>query len=164
MKSLYEDQKQEIDKAVVGIGEYKLSSPYLSYGVEAKDWFKKNQKQRDRILDHFGKAKLSQADRDVGTSSHGTQETDPFTDERDIDERDIDERDAASGPSTSNPLKCTKLPASIQQSMWAKVISFLEDNSSYSKSPGVNDYTSVLVKLLKATLCDKERLQLQMRQ
>ena len=113
-------------------------------------------------MDRFGKAKLSQADRDVGTSSRGTDETDPFTDERD-NERD-DERDAASGPSTSNPLKCTKLPASIQQSMWAKVTSYLEDNSSYSKSPGVNDYTSVLVKLLKATLCDKERLQLQMRQ
>ena len=44
MKSLYEDPKQEIDKAVVGIGEYKLSSPYLSYGVQAKDWFKKSQK------------------------------------------------------------------------------------------------------------------------
>ena len=74
-------------------------------------------------------------------SSHGTDETDHFT-----DERDVDERDAASGPSASNPLKCTKLPASIQQSMWAKVISYLEDNTSYSKSPGVNDYTSVLVK------------------
>ena len=108
MKSLYEDQKQEIDKAVVGIGEYKLSSPYLSYGVEAKDWFKKSQKQRDRILDRFGKAKLSQADCDVGTSAHGTDETDPFT-----DERDVDERDAASGPSTSNPLKCTKLPSTV---------------------------------------------------
>ena len=136
MKSLYEDQKQEIDKAIVGIGEYKLSSPYLFYGVQAKDWFKKSQKQRDRILDRFGKAKLSQADRDVSTSAHGTDETDPFT----------DERDAASGPSTSNPLKCTKLPALIQESMWAKVYSYVEDISSYSKSPGVNDYTSVLVK------------------
>ena len=53
MKSMFEDQKQEIDKAVVGIGEYKLTSPYKSYGVQAKDWFKKNQKQRERILDRF---------------------------------------------------------------------------------------------------------------
>jgi len=59
MKSLYEDQKQEINKAVVGIREYKPSSPYLSYGVQAKDWFEKSQKQRERILDRFGKAKLS---------------------------------------------------------------------------------------------------------
>jgi len=53
---------------------------------------------------------------------------------------------AVSGPSTSNPLQCTKLPASIQQSIWAKVKSYLKDESPYSKSPGVNDYTSVLVK------------------
>ena len=51
MKSLYEDQKQEIDKAVVGIGEYKLSSPYLSYGVQAKDWFKK---ESEAMRLHFG--------------------------------------------------------------------------------------------------------------
>ena len=37
MKSLYEEQKQEIDKAVVGVGEYQLSSAYLSHGVQAKD-------------------------------------------------------------------------------------------------------------------------------
>ena len=90
MKSLYEDQKQEINKAVVGIREYKPSSPYLSYGVQAKDWFEKSQKQRERILDRFGKAKLSSADCDVSMSAHGTDERDtftdggnPFTDERD---------------------------------------------------------------------------------
>ena len=140
MKILYENQKEEIDKVIVGIGEYKLSSPYLSYGVQSKDWFKKSQKQRHRILDHFGKAKLSQADRDVDTSACGTDERDPFIDERD------NEIDAASDPSTSNPLKFTKLPASIQQSMWAKVLLYLEDDSSYTKSPEVDDYTSVLVK------------------
>ena len=136
MKSLYEDQKQEIDKAIVGIGEYKLSSPYMSYGIEAKDWFKKSQKQRERILDRFGKAKLSPAEHAVGISVHGTDEREPFGDKRDPDP----------GPSNSNPLQRTKLPASIQQSIWAKVQSYLEDESSYSKSPGVNDYTSVLVK------------------
>ena len=71
----------------------------------------------------------------VGISVHGTGKREPFGDKRDPDP----------GPS-SNPLQCTKLPASIQQSIWAKVQSYLEDESSYSKSPGVNDYTSVLVK------------------
>ena len=69
-------------------------------------------------------------------SVHGTDEREPFGDKRYPD----------SGPSTSNPLQRTKLPASIQQSIWAKVQSYLEDESSYSKSPGVIDYTSVLVK------------------
>ena len=64
-------------------------------------------------------------------SAHGTDERDTFTD--------------GGNSSTTNPLQCTKLPASIQQSMWAKVKSYLEDESSYSKSPGANDYTSVRV-------------------
>ena len=133
MKSLYEDQKQDIDKAVVGVGEYKLSSPYLSYGVQAKDWFKKSQKQRERILDRFGKAKLSLVEHGVSVCASSTDEREPLADNR-------------AGPSTSNPLQRTKLPASIQQSMWAKVQSYIQDKSSYSKSPGVSDYTSVLVK------------------
>ena len=140
MKSLYEDQKQEIDKAVVGIGEYTLSYPYLSYGVQAKDWFKKSQKQRDRILDRFGKAKLL-AVPDTSTSTTVTGEKDSFT-----DEGNSSYHDETDEPCTSNPLQCTKLPQSIQQSMWAKVQSYLADESSYSKSPGVSDYTSVLVK------------------
>ena len=28
MKGMYEEQKQEIDKAVVGLGEYQLCQPY----------------------------------------------------------------------------------------------------------------------------------------
>lgn len=129
MKTLYEDQKQEIDKAVVGVGEYELSSPYLSYGVQSKEWFKKNQEQRERILDRFGKAKLSQPEQDACSP---------------VPNFVADERD--NEPSTSNPLQHTKLPVAIQQSMWAKVQSYLEDESSYCKSPGVTDYSSMLVK------------------
>lgn len=77
MKSLYMYEART-DKAVVGIGEYALRIPYSSHGVQAKDWFKKNQKQRERILDHFSKAKLSSAVYD--TSTQVTDERDPFTD------------------------------------------------------------------------------------
>ena len=97
---MYEDQNQEIEKAVVGVGEYKLSSPYLLYGVQTKDWFKKSQKQRERILYRFGKAKLSPV-------KHGFSVCAPGTDEREQLADDI------AGPSTSNPLQHTKLPASI---------------------------------------------------
>lgn len=134
MKSLYKDQKQEIDKAYEGIRDYKLSSPYLSYGVQAKDCFEKSQKQSSHAL--FGKARLSPAEHDVGTSANGTDEKNPFT----------DKRDTASGPSTSIPLQCSTLTTSVYQSTQAKVRSSFEDDSSYSKCPGVNDYTSSLVK------------------
>ena len=129
MKSMYEDQKQEIDKAVVGLGEYQLCSSYRSLGVSTKEWFKKNEKQRTRILDRFGSAKLE---------SYCPQAED-----------DVSQRAASPGqdsPSTSNPLRCTRLPSSTQYSMWAKVQSYLEDESSYTKSPGSRDYSSILVK------------------
>ena len=65
MKSMFEEQKQEIDKAVVGLGENQLCQEYKSYGVDTKEWFRKNQKQRERVLDRFAKAEVS-------TPVHGT--------------------------------------------------------------------------------------------
>lgn len=62
MKNMFDDQKQEIDKAVVGLGEYQLCQPYQSYGIDTKVWFMKNEKQRERILDRFSKAELSTPD------------------------------------------------------------------------------------------------------
>ena len=46
------------------------------------------------------------------------------------------------GPSTSNPIACTKLPTSIQYSMWVQA--YLE--SSYAQSPEISDFSRVLVK------------------
>ena len=64
MKRLYEDQKLEIEKAVIGLGEYKLCSPYQALETESKKWFKKNSKQRERILHRFAKAELAIIDTD----------------------------------------------------------------------------------------------------
>ena len=104
---MYEEQRQEIDKAVVGLGEYQLCQPYKSYGIASKEWFNKNQKQRERILQKFANAKLIAVDQ---------AEQDDVSLEVPSDVIDQD------GPSTSNPLACTKLPTSIQYSMWAKIL------------------------------------------
>ena len=116
MKDMYEEQKQEIDKAVIGLGEYQLCPPYKSYEVTSKEWFKKSEKQRERVLQRFAKAELTTGD-------------------------SVDQ----DGASTSNPLSCTKIDASIQSAMWAKAQRYLADQL-YSKSPGVSDFSSVSVK------------------
>jgi len=77
------------------------------------------EKQRERILDRFGNARFSPADRDVCLHMALTRET-----LSQMGEILSLMRENCLGPSTSNPLQCTKLPASIQQSMWAKVKSY----------------------------------------
>lgn len=127
MKGMYEEQKQEIDKAVVGLGEYQLCQPYKLYEITSKEWFKKNQKQRERILQRFANAELKAVDQAVS-----------FEVPLDVIDQD--------GPSTSNPLACTKLPTSIQHSKWVKGQAYLNDHSLYSQSPGGSDFSNVLVK------------------
>ena len=124
MKRMFEEQKQEVDKAVIGLGEYQLCQPYQIYGIDTKVWFQKNDKQIQRLLDRFAKADLHATNRSTSSASSST----------------------ANHQGSRNPLLLTNLPESIKSSMWAKVQSYMQDESSYTKSPGVSDYSSILVK------------------
>ena len=62
MKGMYEEQKEKIDKIVVGLGDYQLCQPYKSYRVSSKEWSKKNQKQSERVLQRFPNAELKAVD------------------------------------------------------------------------------------------------------
>ena len=121
MKRMFEEQKQE---AVIGLGEYQLCQPYQIYGIDTKVWFQKNEKQRQRLLDRFAKADLHTTNRSTSSASSST----------------------ANHQGSRNPLLLTNLSESIKSSMWAKVQSYMQDESSYTKSPGVSDYSSILVK------------------
>ena len=94
----------------------------------------KNEKQRQRLLDRFAKANLSTADYSTSASS-STADHSTYTSSLTADH---------SG--SSNPLSLTNLPESVKSSMWAKVQSYMQDKSSYTKSPGISDYSSILVK------------------
>ena len=141
MKDLLQEQKQEIEKAMIGIGEYKLLPSYSDLEVPHGQWFKKNEKQRHRLLDRF-----------MNAAVRGGQNADLATVE--VSEDQSSEGffcQAQDTPSTSNPLKCIGLPAGIQSSMWDKVQRYLEDKSSYTRAPGVLDYSCVLVKSTSST-------------
>ena len=101
-----------------------LSAAYQIYGIDTKVWFQKNEKQRQRLLDRFAKADLHTTNRSTSSASSST----------------------ANHQGSRNPLLLTNLPESIKSSMWAKVQSYMQDESSYTKSPGVSDYSSILVK------------------
>ena len=127
MKTLFQEQKQEIEKAVVGLGEYKLSPKYSNLEIPHNVWFKKNEKQQGRILQRFANAEVREEnlhicmDTEMPSTASKTGSTDHKEDATESQMCDSDM------PSTSNPLQSTKLPAGLQQSMWNKVQSYIED-------------------------------------
>ena len=58
MKGLMEEQRREIERAVIGSGEYRLRKEYHHLTVEPSKWFKMTTEQRRRKLDQFMKADL----------------------------------------------------------------------------------------------------------
>lgn len=49
MKELFIEQKSENEKAIEGLGEYRLTSAYRSLGMEMKRWFMKTEPQRKSV-------------------------------------------------------------------------------------------------------------------
>lgn len=56
MKRLMEGQRQEIERAIIGSGEYRLRNEYRNLAVESSKWFKMTTEQRQRKIDRFRKA------------------------------------------------------------------------------------------------------------
>ena len=108
MKDLLQEQKQEIEKAMIGVGEYRLISTYSDLEISNSKWFKKNEKQRHRLLECFmnaavkGGENIDVTGNEVSTINQSSNES-------------------QNAPSTSNPLQCTQLSAGIQSSMWSKL-------------------------------------------
>jgi hypothetical protein len=59
MRSLMEGQRQEIERAIIGSGEYKLRNEYRNRAVESSKWFKMTTEQRQRKIDRFRKAAVT---------------------------------------------------------------------------------------------------------
>ena len=141
IKNLFEEQKLEIEKAVIGSGEFKLLPKYRDLEVQQMEWYKKTDKQRLRVLERFNCAPLRGLTPKIGEREQAHQRSDessnPTTETP---------SDQVSEPSTSNPLGSSDIPLGIQVPMWSKVQKYLEDKSSYTKAPGVKDYLSILVK------------------
>ena len=58
MKTLLQQQYQEIQKAVPSMGEYRIASKYLHLAYDHQKWFKMSTKQRQAKLSHFMKHSL----------------------------------------------------------------------------------------------------------
>ena len=59
MQDVIENQKQEIQQAIIGIGEYRLSTEHENLCVQSSKWFQMTKAQRDHKLGKFMKAQVS---------------------------------------------------------------------------------------------------------
>ena len=50
MKEAIQQQQREVEKAVIGYGEYKLRTQYSSLTVSVEKWFRMSQEQRQRYI------------------------------------------------------------------------------------------------------------------
>ena len=50
MKGLIATQKEEIERAVVGMGEYRLADTFSSLAVDTHKYFQMSEKQREKAL------------------------------------------------------------------------------------------------------------------
>ena len=60
MKSVFEQQKSEIKRAVVNTGEYRLRAEYRHLSVESSKWFILSREQRKRKIERFVRAPLAE--------------------------------------------------------------------------------------------------------
>ena len=56
MKTLFEEQKREVERSLIGTGEYRLKEDYHYLQVESSTWFKMTLDQRQRKINRFMKA------------------------------------------------------------------------------------------------------------
>lgn len=56
MKRLMEGQRREVERAIIGSGEYRLKKEYSNLAVESSKWFRMTTEQCQRKIDKFMKA------------------------------------------------------------------------------------------------------------
>ena len=60
MQGLMEEQRLEIERAVISAGEYRICKEYGHLAVEPSKWFKMTTEQRKRKVDKFMKASVQE--------------------------------------------------------------------------------------------------------
>lgn len=58
MKKMISNQKKEIEKAIIGMGEYRVIPEFRNLAMESKIFFQKTTKQRERVINKFFVATL----------------------------------------------------------------------------------------------------------
>ena len=118
MKDLFRQQKLEIERAMIGQGEYRLQTDYESYCIHFTKWFTLSQDQRSKRVEKFMKA--------------------------DILSHSVCSSSVESGSEPCSPLQELSLPTHFASSMWNKANRLCNSEDGMVQCPG--DHSSWMVK------------------
>ena len=107
MKELLEAQQKEIEKSIVGQGEYRIRSEYKMYAVDQTKWYTLSETQRRKCVEKFMKA-------DVAPSKGSP----------------------CGLPDASNPLNQLPLPPHFVKDVWAKAARLVSGDNLLVQCPG----------------------------
>ena len=108
MSDLMGEQKNDIERAIINSGEYRIKKEHSHLAVEPSRWFKMNREQRQRKIDRFMKAVI----------------------------KDINDRPSTSSGAPSSPLESLELPSKLKESMRMKAHDIANDETAIVRAPG----------------------------
>jgi len=117
MQQLAEDQRQELELAIIKRGKYQLRPQYRYLEVPEAKWFSLTQDQRQAHLKKFAQVCVGE-DSNEQVSSHSSAEDVPLS---------VDVNDAASN---------STVPLSIYQGIWSKASNLIRMEAAMASSPG----------------------------
>ena len=143
MKRLLLEQRREVERAVAGLGEYKLVANFEHLSVTPQKWFKMNEAQRRRKVQQFFRASMDTTQPDSGSEAPSS---------------------SSQEESIHNPLSSLDIPSHTKIQIWSSAQHYLSDLSAICKSPGEEDAWLVkssqdkrphYVKLSKSNRCNR---------
>ena len=135
MQTMITNQKQEIERAVVGVGEYQLVDEYKHLKIPTRKFCQMTQMQKDKHLRSFFSSPLA----DSVQSEH--------EEEQKIESSQGENSNRITSSVPLNPLLQLDIPSHIAEKIWKEAEELLKSNpSKICLSPGCTESNEWLVK------------------
>ena len=153
MKRMIENQKKEVERAVVCMGEYKISLEFSELQIDARKFFQMSEAQREKVVKRFFAAKFK-AITNEDTMNQTTRKTQSVECESPDDATELDntiihdssESDSSKEECDNNPLlQLSSLPQYVAEKIWNESEQLAMSKNSVCISPGCNDGSAWLV-------------------
>ena len=153
MKKMIDNQKKEVERAIIGMGEYKISSEFSELQVDTRKFFQMSGAQREKVIKRFFTAKFTTVTGDdtvsqtaKGTRSAECEYSDDATELEGSNTHDSSESDSCKGEYGDNPLsQLSFLPQYVAEKIWSECKQLELSKNSVCISPGCSDGSAWLV-------------------
>ena len=134
LKELVDNQFAEVDRAVAGLGEYKVSEEYPKFCINPAKWFTMSEDQRQRVLKRF---------QSILPLNFPTEDYPHVSNSTSINEQSQDSGSASNSShsdvntqSDANLLIGLAIPPYIADTIWKHARVLSENNSNFAEAPG----------------------------